>query len=52
MAAKKNSWDASVKSYVLEGPGGQVSVLGATVPSPIAEDVRDLKYTAITVTLE
>jgi len=52
MAAKKNSWEASVKSYVLEGPGGQTTVLGPTVPSPIAEDVRSLKYSAITVTLE
>ena len=50
--SKKNSWEATVTSYTLEGPSGKLTVKGAVVPSPAAEDVRALKYTAITVTLE
>jgi len=52
MPAKKNSWEAVITSYVLEGPAGKVHVDGPLVPSPIAEDVRALKYSAITVTLK
>jgi len=53
LASKKNSWDAAVKSYELTASDGtSVKVDGAVVPSPYAEDVRALKYAAITVTLK
>ena len=52
MASKKNSWEANVKSYDLTGAVGKVHVDGPAVPSPLAEEVRGLKYTAMTVTLE
>ena len=51
MKAKKNSWDSAIASYDLHGKDGTVHVDGAVVPSPLAEDVRDLKYSSITVTL-
>jgi hypothetical protein len=50
-AAKKNSWESSIKSYELEGPTGKHLVPGAVVPMPMAEHVRGLKYSAMTVTL-
>merc|ERR1712228_404235 len=44
-AAKKNSWETSIKSYELEKPDGtKQKVHGAVVPLPMAEDVRGLKY--------
>ena len=53
MKAKKNSWDAKIKSYDIEGDGGtKLHIDGATVPMPTALDVRSLKYSKITVTLE
>ena len=52
MKAKKNSWDAKVKSYEIRGGGKTVHVDGATVGMPTALDVRNLLYTSMTVTLE
>jgi hypothetical protein len=52
MKAKKNSWDAKIKSYDIEGDGTKLHIDGATVPMPTALDVRSLKYSKITVTLE
>jgi hypothetical protein len=52
-ASKKNSWETKVTSYELEDTDGErVLVNGATVSSQMAEDVRSLKYSAMTVTLE
>lgn len=51
MTAKKNSWEAAISSYDLHGPDGTVHVDGASVPSPLAGEVRNLKYSSITVTL-
>lgn len=50
-AAKANSWEVSIKSYDLDGPGGKMHVEGPIIASQVAKEVRDLKYTAITVTL-
>ena len=59
-AGKGNTWEAAgehgnalkpVKSYDLEGPSGKVHVDGACVGGQLAEDVRGLKYTSMTVTL-
>ena len=50
--AKKNSWEAKITKYVLDGPAGSLSVDGAAVPAAAAADVRSLKYTKMTVTLE
>lgn len=52
LPSKKDSWEATIQGYVLEGRNGEkVTVDGAVVPSPIAEDVRALKYSKMTVTL-
>mmetsp|Transcript_56284 Transcript_56284/g.93077 ORF Transcript_56284/g.93077 Transcript_56284/m.93077 type:complete len:1196 (-) Transcript_56284:326-3913(-) len=51
MAAKKNSWEASIMSYDLEGVPGKVHVDGPVVPSPMAVDVRNMQYSKMTVTL-
>ena len=52
LPSKKNSWEASVKSYTLEGPTGKLHFDGPTVPAAAAADVRGLVYTKMTVTLE
>ena len=53
LESKKNSWEATITSYELEGADGKkTKVEGPTVPAAIAKDVRALKYSAIKVTLE
>jgi hypothetical protein len=54
MAAKKDSWEAKIKGYVLSAGHGtkDVHIAGAVVGLPHALDVRNKKYTTITVTLE
>ena len=52
MSAKKNSREASITSYVLDGPAGTVSVDGPTVPKEYAEQVRSIGFTKMTVTLK
>ena len=47
-----NQPQRATTSLDLEGPAGKQHVEGAVVPSPIAEDVRSIKYTKMTVTLE
>jgi len=49
--SKKNSWESTVTGYELTGESGTETVAGAAVPSPMAADVRALKYSAIKVTL-
>ena len=52
MAAKKDSWEASVVSYEMAGPAGSALIDGATVPKEYAEKIRALGYTTMTVTLK
>jgi hypothetical protein len=51
VAAKKNSWELKIQSYDLTGPEGSVHVDGPVVASPLAEEVRALKFKSITVSL-
>ena len=49
---KAASWKSTIKSYTLVAADGtKTKVDGAVVPSPIAEDVRALKFASMTVTL-
>ena len=49
---KAPSWKSTIKSYTLVAADGtKTKVDGAVVPSPIAEDVRALKFASMTVTL-
>ena len=50
--AKKNSWEATVKSYQVSGPLGEVHIDGPVVPATTAAEIRKLMYTTMTVTLE
>lgn len=52
MAAKKSSWESKIVKYALDGPAGQVSIDGPTVPKEYAAQVRGLGFTTMTVTLE
>jgi hypothetical protein len=50
---KKNSWEASVTGYQLCPSTTKCEQIdGAVVPMPLAEDVRNLHFSSITVTLE
>ncbi|KAL1526064.1 hypothetical protein AB1Y20_020885 [Prymnesium parvum] len=49
--SKKNSWEATVQSYVLHAADGDLKIDGEVIPMPAAEQVRNMKYSAITVFL-
>lgn len=51
MSSKKNSWESTIKSYDLKDASGATThVDGSVVPSPLAQAVRDIKFTSMTVT--